>query len=232
MIAVSLNEILGKLKRSIVAVAPPVYKLPILYQSQLLKKSCENELRHLDKILSGKNVAIDIGVYEGWFSYAMSKLFLKVYSFEINGEIARNLTACTENVELVTVGCSSTCQDAILYIPIVDGLPQFGWASLEPGNHPDASSHIEKSVQIRPLDDFDIQGVDFIKIDVEGHELEVLKGAFKTISSNMPVILVEIKDKNVDSVTEFLSGIGYNRKKLEDIIGIKGSLENYIFIAS
>jgi FkbM family methyltransferase len=225
-----MNELLGKVKWFLVSVAPTKYRLPILYQSQMLKDSCENELRHLDKILAGKKVAIDVGVYEGWFSYAMSRLFSKVYSFEINTGIAKYLTDCElKNVELIDIGLSSSTQDATLYIPLVNGKPQFGWASLEPGNHPGADNHIEKPVKIQPLDSFGIKEVDFIKIDVEGHELEVLQGARKTISSNMPVILVEIKDQNIVCVTEFLTEIGYQRRQLEELIGIKGSRENYIF---
>jgi FkbM family methyltransferase len=225
-----MNHFLGKIKWMLVSVAPSRYRLPILYKSQLLKSSCENELRYLGKILLGKKIAIDVGVYEGWFSYAMSRLFSKVYSFEINSGIAKCLTDCRlDNVELIDIGLSSSFQETTLYIPFFKGKPQFGWASLEPGNYPGAESYLEKPVRIQPLDSFNIQEVDFIKIDVEGHELEVLKGACQTIRSNMPVILVEIKDKNIDCVTEFLVNIGYQRQKLEEIIGIKGSLENYIF---
>jgi FkbM family methyltransferase len=227
----TMDQILGKVKWALVSVAPLKFRLPILYRSQLLKGSCENELRYLDKILSGKKVAIDVGVYEGWFSYAMSRLFSKVYSFEINSEIAKYLTECDlDNVELINVGLSASSEETTLYIPVVQGVPQFGWASLESDNHPGAESHLKKSVKIQPLDSFNIQEVDFIKIDVEGHELEVLKGARRTISSNMPIILVEIKDRNVACVTDFLSAIGYQRQRLEDLIGVQGSLENYIFI--
>lgn len=51
---------------------------------------------------------------------------------------------------------------------------------------------IEKDVQVKRLDDFGIADVDFIKIDVEGHELEVLKGGAATIERYRPVLLMEV----------------------------------------
>ena len=46
-------------------------------------------------------------------------------------------------------------------------------------------------VQQKTLDSFNFANVDYIKIDVEGHELKVLKGAYKTIQKYSPLIVVE-----------------------------------------
>ena len=48
------------------------------------------------------------------------------------------------------------------------------------------------SVGVAPLDMFGIKDVSFIKIDVEGFELEVLKGAVETIKESRPIIFVEV----------------------------------------
>jgi hypothetical protein len=42
------------------------------------------------------------------------------------------------------------------------------------------------------LDALDLPKVDFIKVDVEGHELAVLRGAVATLERCMPTLLVEI----------------------------------------
>jgi hypothetical protein len=56
-------------------------------------------------------------------------------------------------------------------------------------------SHISKTdggtVDMRTLDSFGYQFVDFIKIDVEGYERKVLVGGQKTIEDNHPVIVIE-----------------------------------------
>lgn len=58
--------------------------------------------------------------------------------------------------------------------------------------------------------------IDFIKIDVEGFELEVLKGAKETIAKDHPDIFVEIFNKNYNKVHSLLMKMGYKCKlKLE-----------------
>jgi len=49
------------------------------------------------------------------------------------------------------------------------------------------------TVEMRTLDSFEFQDVDFIKIDVEGYEEFVLRGAERTIKKWKPVICVEQK---------------------------------------
>lgn len=51
--------------------------------------------------------------------------------------------------------------------------------------------------------------IDFIKIDVEGFEYEVLKGAKQTIASDHPDIFIEIFNKNYDKVHSLLMQMGY-----------------------
>ena len=62
--------------------------------------------------------------------------------------------------------------------------------------------HKDDTVEIRPskyrtdvpvytLDSFEFDGVDFVKVDVEGYELKVLQGALKTIDKYKPMIVIE-----------------------------------------
>jgi len=69
------------------------------------------------------------------------------------------------------------------------------------------------SVQGEALDDvlnkLGVEKVDFIKIDVEGAELEVLKGLTKTLEKYNPTVIVEIQ-KAPEKVREFISRKGYS----------------------
>ena len=47
------------------------------------------------------------------------------------------------------------------------------------------------------LDSLNFSEVDFIKLDVEGYELDVIKGGINTLRDNDPVIIVEQKEKYV-----------------------------------
>jgi len=84
-----------------------------------------------------------------------------------------------------------------LHIPIVNGHIQAGWSSFNPSNNPSASTTQAMNVECRSVNDL-LQGyeVDFIKIDVEGAEIEVLEGAAQVMEKNRPVIMIEIRDNN------------------------------------
>ena len=73
-------------------------------------------------------------------------------------------------------------------------------------------------IPVKRLDDFvakeNLEKIDFIKIDTEGAELEVLKGAIQTLEIYKPKILVEFhifKDHMIQSkIHEFLLKLGYD----------------------
>lgn len=55
------------------------------------------------------------------------------------------------------------------------------------------------NAKLERLDLYEIRSVDFIKIDVEGFEYEVLAGARDTISKHKPVIAVEVREHDAHS---------------------------------
>jgi len=69
----------------------------------------------------------------------------------------------------------------------------------------------EQPVSIVSLDSFFLKEgtVDFIKIDVEGFEFNVLMGALKTIQINLPIMMVEVQ-ANQQEIFEILKMINYS----------------------
>lgn len=67
------------------------------------------------------------------------------------------------------------------------------------------------SVQQRRLDYFDFNDVVFIKIDVQGYELNVIKGAENTIRKHRPYLFVEFED-------DLLKEAGTSEKELQEKI--------------
>jgi len=63
-----------------------------------------------------------------------------------------------------------------------------GGFSLHPQPH---SFVVYDKIDVTTLDSYKLKNISMIKIDVEGHEEEVLKGAVDTIKKNHPIIFVE-----------------------------------------
>ena len=94
----------------------------------------------------------------------------------------------------------------------------------------------------KKIDDFNFDNeISFIKIDVEGHEIEVIEGGKLTIKKNKPVLLVEIEErhskKNVHDSIDYINELGYKSyiydendlKKTSELKNMK-LLTNFIFL--
>lgn len=70
--------------------------------------------------------------------------------------------------------------------------------------------NVNGSISMEALDNLAIkEKIEFIKIDVEGFEYEVLQGGVKTIDKNKPCIYIEIFDSNYDKVNSLLQSMNY-----------------------
>nr|WP_245933001.1 FkbM family methyltransferase [Caballeronia novacaledonica] len=65
------------------------------------------------------------------------------------------------------------------------------------------------AVPMISIDSLALERVDFIKIDVEGMEMDVLKGAAETLKRCAPVLLVETLKSDANAIRTFLAGVGY-----------------------
>lgn len=98
---------------------------------------------------------------------------------------------------------------ATLRVPVVNEKPVSGWASLTDRSR----RSIEYAVRLRTLDSFAFEHVDVIKIDVEGGELDIVRGARATIARWRPLLLVEIEERHLRQpmahVFDEVAGLGY-----------------------
>ena len=115
-------------------------------------------------------------------------------------------------IRVETVALSDTVGEVKLRILANDQ----GRSTIEDGNtlvDLDGSPRFEIAVPTRRLDDYKLDAVGFIKIDVEGHELAVLRGASATIQRCHPSMLIEIEERyklnSTRDVYNFLAGFGY-----------------------
>ena len=168
------------------------------------------------------------------YTYRLSKRFTRVYAFEINDELTGWMTQFNPgNIEIIHCGLSSAAGTATFYIPVVRGLALTGWGSLEPSTMTEAPECQQRELKVARLDDFGITNVGFLKMDVEGHEMEVLKGAAATFRQSRPIALIEVQDRNLQNVDSWFLDLSYRRCRLEDVLKLKknnSNIPNYIFI--
>lgn len=225
------SHVLGRgLKRFVEPRLPVQRQLAFSYQIARLNH-CEPELTYLQRIGPNRGIAIDAGANEGLFTHRMSRLYQQVHAFEINPSLANHLQVIApENVTVHAVGLSSLAETKVLHTPVSGGITLNGWASVESVDCPGADHYVDSQVAVRPLDSFDIHGVTFLKADVEGHEIQLLRGGRETIARDRPVVLVEVWECNRQVVREFFDQLGYYERRLQDLISKNGSDTNFIYL--
>ncbi|OYU74746.1 MAG: FkbM family methyltransferase [Alphaproteobacteria bacterium PA3] len=73
----------------------------------------------------------------------------------------------------------------------------------------DYSEKATVETKLFAIDDLELSRLDFIKIDIEGMEMEALQGATNSISRCKPQMLIEKIKSNENHITEFLGAKGY-----------------------
>lgn len=151
-------------------------------------------------------ILVEIGANIGAHTVGLSKKVKRLIAFEPQPQVFYNLCAnialnSIQNVDCYNVGLGA--ESGILYLPEIDHSKanNFGGISLLTSG--------EHKVEIRTLDSYNID-TQFIKIDVEGMETPVLKGAINTINKNNPVMYIENdrKEKSIELI-EYLWNLNY-----------------------
>lgn len=182
------------------------------------------ETQLLQNILQPHDVVFDIGTYvDGWYSLLASQLVGrkgKVYAFEPIPIFFRRLKENVRlnnlsNIVLNNIALSKTSGKRYMYL--ADGESSF---FKEYAQQRKGKSCERVLVVMDSLDSYvrrhSVHRIDFIKIDVEGAEMDVLKGAFYTIKRYKPDILLELIENNVRAggykpadVITFMNALGY-----------------------
>ena len=156
----------------------------------------EAELRALPLLVRPGTLAIDIGANKGVYSYWLSRICRAVKAFEPNPKICALLRrAAPDNVTVYEVALSNTGGTAELILPIQrSGRYSNQGGTLQPKKLDGTKHYGIWTVEQRRLDDYGFADISFIKIDVEGFELEVLQGAAETLRRERPTLLIEIDE--------------------------------------
>ena len=179
----------------------------------------KHEIKFMLDYLAPGNIAVDIGAHKGAYTYWMSKYVGekgKVFSFEPQPRLNKQLRLLlndSKNIKLEDLALSSNKVEDYMVIPNGETSPS---ASISNTKH--EINSIKILVEKTTLDDyFYIKKqipINFIKCDVEGHELDVLKGGQQVLRKFKPIISLESEarhcgEDNVINVFKFLDDLGY-----------------------
>lgn len=168
-------------------------------------KSAEQELALLGRVIPQGTVTIDVGANCGLYTRRLSRLSSKVHAFEPSHRMAELLRRTSaSNVSVHEIALSDQVGEAELFIPRDDDRLIYSLASLEPRHSSSDQQVVSTSVPTARLDAIVHEEVAFVKIDVEGHELNVLSGAAELLEHSQPVFLVEAEERHRERATSLL----------------------------
>lgn len=166
-----------------------------------------SDLRIFGESALSNTVVFDVGANVGNYALAAARGIGKgaVIALEPNPPVYEELVNSVRGTRVVplNMACSDGNGWATLNVPVSDSGDLLApIASIEPRQSSSTSSISEVRVRTIKLDDLvsGCQRVSVIKIDVEGHELSVLRGAEETLNRDRPVLLVEIEQRHLDGV--------------------------------
>jgi FkbM family methyltransferase len=154
-----------------------------------------------------RRVCIDIGANVGLWSCDLVNAFDHVIAFEPVAEFIecfkKNVSKTNYTIHQMALGQT----ESFIEMNIVQGNTGH--------THVDQTSIGKGTIPLKPLDSFNFDNIDMIKIDVEGFEEEILAGAMDTIKRNKPILVVEQQkheyqnDMNETPAIKILENWGY-----------------------
>lgn len=190
----------------------------------------DNALKVVDSLVGKGHIAVDVGAAYGLFTYRLAKLVGPsggVHSFEPNPDHWPGLKAAGRkpNVTLHTIALSNRPGGAVMHVPSgSSGSPNPGMGTLEPDRVEGQAVEVHLDTLDRLL--ANLPRIEFVKIDVEGHEHSVLEGAKGLVSRHHPILLMEIEQRHrqrpIEETFELLAGAGYRGVALS---GTRGFFE-------
>lgn len=176
---------------------------------ELYGEWCEGEIILFRRLLQTGHVAIDVGANVGTHTLALAALVGssgQVYAFEpqdviyellCNNVAANGLANVTS--KLAAVGATNS----ICHIPRIDYATQNNFGAVSVGEG-------DVEVPMVTIDSLELPKLNLIKIDAEGAEGDVLRGAAATLRRLRPIVYVENNNpKTARELVELVRSVGY-----------------------
>jgi len=226
--AITFRDRLNRLKQNIKFKYLP-FRLYHRIRCYKYAKYRSPELSLISNLVKNNQNSIDIGANLGLFTFFMSRASKHVFAFEPNPYPLENLKGLVDsNVTVLPIALGNNDGPVEIKIPH----HRKGWSS---NGASLASKEINDgkiiNIQCRKLDSLNIENIGLIKIDVEGFEIEVIRGAKDTILKNKPVMIIEnetVHTKDTNELFTTMNEFGYD-KYICNSIGKLEKINNFSF---
>jgi FkbM family methyltransferase len=191
------------------------------FQAEALIKTgathIERELQNIHAVintLSDGAIAIDAGANIGFVSIPLSNWLRSkggtVHAFEVQRMFCHALCGSValndiNNLFVHNYGLGEAVKELKIPLQNYSQVKDFGMVSLK--EQEDIGDH--ENVKITTIDSLNLDRLDFLKIDVEGMELEVLDGGQETIRKSRPWCWIEYWMVDKDLLKEKFEGLNY-----------------------
>jgi FkbM family methyltransferase len=192
-----------------------VRSFPQLYVRLLVRKIGypDPELHLLPSLCEETKCSVDIGSHKGDYAFHMLRHSSRCHIFEPRPGAIKKIRGRLEGASLPVTVHSMALSDTegSMSLRVVPGCPER--STLETSNQLEELEEKHVTVPVRRLDDCELGEVGCIKIDVEGHEEAVVKGAIQTIRRDRPSLIIEAEERHnpggLERLTSLLSPLGY-----------------------
>jgi FkbM family methyltransferase len=161
-------------------------------------------------------VIVDVGSNMGIFSVPLAiKAKTKggrVYSFEVQRSLFYALcgTAVLNDLDnLIAYNYGLGDHEHQLKIPKIDYSQHFDYGIISLVDQNKINNNPYEMVDIRALDQFNLERADFIKMDIEGMEIQAIQGAENTIKTHRPWMFIEYWAVDQNALRSWFDGLDY-----------------------
>lgn len=225
-IRAAVKAVLGRVLDEEAYVAVQAY---VMAQDIRHRRYREPELALIAQAVREGDCVVDVGANYGLYSYHLSRAVgargevLALEPIPFTAAVLRRVVRILDlsNVKVIPIGCSDYSGAAEFTVPIqANGAPIGGLAHL--ATRQDDRSGVTPSVKykrkrlircdVAPLDNLAVDAdISFLKIDVEGAELAVLRGAVGILSRCTPTVVCEVNPW-------LMEGFGYDPDGLKQLV--------------
>lgn len=263
------SNISGVLQKALIKINPEAYKKRYLGKyinlswTNYNESEMEFEMLLIPYFLNSNSIFFDIGSNIGSYILVANKSIPQnqIYGFEPIPELNERLNVLFPEAKINSLALSNTKLKTQFKIPKINHTHFLTRGTLN-------TNFVEENeqgfriidVQTNTLDNFcaeqNIQHIELVKIDVEGHEFEVIKGALNTFKNYKPTLIIEIEQRHhkedIANIINCIKDLGYtccffdhlnytikeltvDPKSLQDKLNYgknKNYIHNFIFISN